>query len=324
MGDKPVDDSTSWSIYYLSFIANFPHFLSSYHLLYYDFRNKLFSDYRYWVAALVAPLVIILSLVIGIVQADLIILGALVNAMYFIVGWHYIKQVFGVISVCNAQVKIKLLKSERIGLKVFLYSIWAVSWLSFNINGTKSELEGIPFSSLNLSPVFLNLAYVFLTVAGGVCLWLAYKKYLREGQVIATAGWISILSLLLWYLPTLYNPTFFLLVPFFHSLQYLYFVFLLKSKQAKSLYSIRNDPLTRKAYFFKLYGFILLTLITGCTFMWFLPRFLDENLSIAMNIPNAKPYMFAFTILINLHHYFIDHAIWRHNNPLMQKYLFTP
>lgn len=322
IGEKPVDASTSWFIYYFSFIGNFPHFLSSYQLLYFDFRKQFFSNYRYWLASVISPILLLAFLIYGFTNSDIKILGRIVNAMFFFVGWHYIKQVFGVVAVSNTQQKISFSKAERVGLKTLLYSIWAVSWLAVNIDGRQSYMEGFPFTSFAINPSAMNLAYTLLIISGVYCLFLAYKKYLREGRVISTSGLISILALLAWYLPVLYNPIYFLLVPFFHSIQYLYFVFLVKSNQVNDSIPQRETPENRKRYFLNLYGYLILPFITGAVFMWFLPKLLDNNIYWAKSFPQAQPFMFAFTIFINIHHYFIDHAIWRHDNQIMKKYLF--
>jgi hypothetical protein len=326
MGDRSADSSTSWFIYYFSFIANFPHFLSSYHLLYYDCRDRLFSNYRFWVASLISPAILLALLIYGMTAPDIKVMGQILNAMYFFVGWHYIKQTFGVISVCNAQEKISFTKSERFSLKAFLYTIWAVSWISLNSNGSQYAMEGIPFTSFALEAHYLKFAYAAMIFFALYNIRLGYQKYLREGRVLSSGAYIAILALLVWYLPVLYNPTYFLVVPLFHSLQYLYFVYLVKSNQAEERVPIheRTTPAARKVYFNSLYGYLMLPFITGAIFMWHLPQWLDAHISMSQAFPNANPFMFAFTIFINIHHYFIDHAMWRHDNPMMRKYLFVP
>lgn len=324
MGSNPADSNTSWFIYYFSFVANFPHFLSSYHLLYYDFRNRIFSNYRFLLASIIAPMLLIGALVYGMVVPDIKVMGHILNAMYFFVGWHYIKQTFGVVAVCNAQDKISYDKVERFAIKGFLYSIWAVSWVSLNSSGAENAMEGIPVKSFSLDPIFLKWAYAFMVFFALYMIQLGYQKYIREGKVMSAGGYVSILALLAWYLPVLYNPTYFLVVPLFHSLQYLYFVYLVKANQANERAPTKKSPEERKAFFNTLYGFLIWPFITGAIFMWHLPKWLDSTFSMAQAFPNAQPFMFAFTVFINIHHYFIDHAIWRHDNPTMKKYLFVP
>ena len=324
MGSTPTDSSTSWFIYYFSFVANFPHFLVSYQLLYWDFRDRAFSNYRYVLAAIVSPGILAGLLIFGLAKPNQHLLGHVLNSMYFFVGWHYIKQTFGVISVSNVREKIFYNPEERRALKGFLHSIWALSWISLNISGSEYAMEGIPYTSFSLPEISLDLAYGFVGLSALYCGFIAYKKYVREGLVISMPGLISIIALVAWYLPVLYNPTYFLIVPLFHSLQYLYFVYLVKSNEVAKLVPNRNTPEARKNYFKSFYGYLIWPFILGAIFMWFLPKGLDSHFGLAEKFPGANPFMFAFTVFINIHHYFIDHAIWRHDNPTMKNYLFVP
>lgn len=322
MGLKSVDPTTSWFIYSFSFVINFPHFLASYHLLYWDFRDRAFSNYRYLTATVLAPAILAGLLIYGLVKPDADLLGYILSSMFFFVGWHYIKQTFGVLSVCNVQEKIFFNREEQTAIKAFLYAIWAVSWISMNSSGALYSMEGVPYPSFNLPPLVLNASYTFLAVSGANCLWMAYLKYVRDGVVISVSGLVSIIALLAWNLPVLFSPIYFLLVPMFHSLQYLYFVWLVKSNQAANLTPIVTEPEQRRVYFKNFYGYLLLPIITGSIFMWFLPKGLDFFFPLT-KFEGANPFMLAFTVFINIHHYFIDHAIWRHDNPTMKNYLFV-
>lgn len=317
-----TDDSTSWFIYYFSFVVNFPHFLVSYQLLYWDSKEHLFSKPRFLVASVIAPGILLGILSYGLFKPDIVTLGHTLNAMYFFVGWHYIKQTFGVVSVCNSHEKIYFNKQERFAVKGFLYSIWAMSWVALNSTGSEYQMEGIPYRSFQFSPVWMSTAYTVLAAFALLGIYLGYQKYIREGRVISWSGLISIAALLCWYLPTLHNPTFFLVVPLFHSLQYLYFVYLMKTHEAVSGVPKRETPEDRRTFFRMYYGYLAWPFITGAVFMWFLPRYLDQTGVLSDHFKQAAPFMFAFTVFINIHHYFIDHAIWRHDNPKMKKYLF--
>lgn len=316
------DNDTSWFIYYLSFVINFPHFLVSYQLLYWDGRHRLFSNFRTIVASLISPALLLGLIAFGLLNANKVILGYVLNSMYFFVGWHYVKQIFGVISVCNSHDKIFFDKSERFVVKGFLYSIWALSWISINVQGLTYGLEGIKYEALKLPESSMMYAYGSLLGFTFLCLYYGYKKYLREGRVISMGGLTAALALVAWYVPVLYNPTYFLVVPFFHSLQYLYFVYLVKRNEVEQKIPQRNDSASRKNFLMSFQGYFLVAIIIGSLSMWFIPRWLDQSSLLRDSFGDANPFMFAFTVFINIHHYFIDHAIWRHDNPQMKKYLF--
>jgi hypothetical protein len=56
--------------------------------------------------------------------------------------------------------------------------------------------------------------------------------------------------------------------------------------------------------------------------MWLLPKYLDAHQIIDPVLFGPTVAMFAVTVFINIHHYFIDNVIWRGTNPDMRKYLF--
>jgi hypothetical protein len=56
--------------------------------------------------------------------------------------------------------------------------------------------------------------------------------------------------------------------------------------------------------------------------MWFLPKYLDSYQMINSTLFGPTLAMFAITVFINIHHYFIDNVIWRGSNPEMRKHLF--
>ena len=112
---RPEAPATSigWWVFSLSFVVNFPHFLVSYQMLYVDFRERIFKDLRFFWAGVLAPLLLIGVLLAGFAINNPRILGLLASSMYFFVGWHYVKQIFGGISVSNAMIQFYYNKVER-------------------------------------------------------------------------------------------------------------------------------------------------------------------------------------------------------------------
>ena len=87
---------------YLAFIVNWPHFLSSYQLMYVDYRKHILQKQSFFWAAVVSPILIIAVLVFGIVAKSTVTLAVMAQGMYLSVGWHYVKQIFGTAIVTSA------------------------------------------------------------------------------------------------------------------------------------------------------------------------------------------------------------------------------
>lgn len=322
-GNEVPDNDVRWFVYSLCFVVNFPHFLVSYQLLYWDHRKFITKDLRFFWAAVVSPAIILFCLAYGFAMQSPQVLGYLAASLFFFVGWHYVKQIFGGVIVTNAARKYFLNRAERAVLKWNLFSIWAISFLNANTTDAQLYQDGIPYSPLNLPRWTMDyVTYPSIAISMAVLIFLVIRKYLREGQWPSAAAVVCFFSIYVWYLPGLYLPMFAHTVPFFHSIQYLMFVYIFRHNKMVDQHQALTTPKGRLAYLNGVFGYFLIAIITGSTLMYFLPGRID-----ALQIHNAAmfgatPAYFAFQIFINVHHYFIDNAIWRGTNPEIKKYLF--
>jgi hypothetical protein len=312
----------SWFIFNLSFLANFPHFLSSYHMLYGDFRKEIFAKPRYFWAAVIVPCALFGLMGAGVAGRNLPILGGLANAMFFFVGWHYCKQTFGVMIVSNALRKVYYTKPERWALKANLLFIWMVSWTRFALPDVGYSFQGFPYRGFGLPPVLETIANIGMVASALLVVGLHGLKYVREGKVPAAGAIVGWVAFQAWYIPAAQHPAFALTIPFFHSLQYLMFVIAFRRSKAKAQAGSLAEPAGRARFVKSFYGQLLLAACTGALFMWFIPKGLDR-LQLAQ-IGWYQPTLFfnCFTIFINIHHYFIDNVLWRSDNPEMREHLF--
>jgi hypothetical protein len=318
------DGTLAWTVYYLSFIANFPHFLASYQLLYADFGKRIFKDLKFLWAAVIAPGILIALLLTGFFMPHPNLLGYLVNSMYFFVGWHYVKQIFGGVVVSNALSGFFYNKYERWILKSNLFSLWAISFLTPNtIYGSGFMQDGIPYTSLNIPPWTLQAAFWTLGVSAVVVLIAHVLKYIRDGKIPTPMAIVCFLSIYAWYLPTFSHPMYMHLIPFFHSMQYLLFVYAFRRNKVEAHIDAPETPAGRQRFVVRHWGYLCIPILTGGVFMYFLPRWLDtQSLYSDTNMFGPTAFYFAFTWFINTHHYFIDNVIWRGNNDQMREYLF--
>jgi hypothetical protein len=259
----------------------------------------------------------------GFALSNPMMLGYSVVAMYFFVGWHYVKQTFGVMVVSNAYQKIFYNKPERFWLQLNMYAIWAVSFFNSNIGPSMYQQNGINYPSLNLSIYPVYVSYAVLAVAAFANLVMHVRKYIREGVIptpAAIAGYFAIYAFLL---PILSHPIYGLIVPAFHSLQYLLFVYTFRRNKVES--SIQKNELPhqiRRRRVFGLGGFFVGAVVLGALVFSIIPGAMDMTDWMNRGLFGATPFVFAFTVFINVHHYFIDNVMWKGNNPEMRAYLF--
>jgi hypothetical protein len=323
--EEPFADSTIIALSFnLAFAVNFPHFLLSYQLLYIDFRHLIFKQFRFFWAGIIVPIILACVLIVALYHGKSFP-GYFVNAMFFFVGWHYVKQIFGGVVVMNALRGIYYNKMERWALQANLYSIWAISWVFSNFFLSKSVYYGFIYESFNFSPDIMSYCYLPVGITLAAVLITHLHKYFREHTIFPLSAIVCYLSIYVWFIPIFYNPTYYYTVPFFHSLQYLLFVYAFRRNKVQSQTTNSDEQGSQMKNDIRLYGYLLLSVVLGAIFFSFLPNYLD-SLKIFNTIPGtvegAATAMFVFTIFINIHHYFIDNVIWKGSNPEIKEYIF--
>lgn len=288
----------------MSLFVNYPHFLASYRLAY--GRGKAFI-LKHWLQTVVAPCFLVNFLVAAYWFANEPgskpicekMLGAAINFMYFTVGWHYSKQAFGCMMVYAAYDRYPLDRVQRESIRYSLLSIWWYNYAYSNLAPTGS------FWSLTYSTwqvpfhVYYALRAVFFLGAAWVCYRVVYQNW-KTGNRPNLTLWVPYVAMAVWFAPCFRQPDyFFYVVPFFHSLQYLAFVY--RVERARP--SLRESA-TRATM-----------LVLGLCFSgWMAFELVPGNLDKAFD--NLRTFGFSFFLIaanlfINIHHYFLDNVLWR-------------
>ena len=307
----------------LAFVCNHPHFLSSYVMLYGDYRKRLLTRPRYAWAGIVAPALLAAALVYSLAAGDRGVLAQVITFMYLLVGWHYVKQIFGCVIVTSVQRGIFLTQLERRVLLVNLFLTWFMSWLGSHVRPAKFDFYGISHESLELPPVLLDIVYAGVAISLGLVIATQVARYVRTGQKPSLPGVVAFTSLYVWYVPVMIHPAFAYMIPFFHSLQYLAFVGRLKNNQVRDEIKTLEGEAWRREWVTKAGGFVLAACGLGALAFQIVPAWLDQRHLVHGEGLGWAPMMAAFILFINIHHYFIDNVIWRSDNETVKAHLFT-
>ena len=327
----------------LSLLVNYPHFLISYKLAY--TRGRRFVAAHWWQLAAVPvllvatfacayayydtpvsqlPLVSRLSrdlnglgrnaLVVSGPRLGDVLFGLTFNVMIFTVGWHYTKQVFGCMMVYAYFDKYKFTPAQRTLTKYALLSIWWLNFVTGNVGGAQNNFSQFKYYSFDLPDMLVPIT-TFVVFAGLVLVLYAvfWKNYKTRGEAPGVNMVVPFVALYVWWLPiTRQYEFYFLLTPFFHSLQYLAFVYKMEDTRLRGL----NHAEIR--------GTILA--FTIVVVGWLAFEFVPNEVDTALHTFNAWQMFFFFTaamLFINIHHYFIDNVLWRFKDPEIQKYLLA-
>jgi hypothetical protein len=314
-------------------IINHPHFAHSYQIFYGGFRGKAFGNTfepalrrRYVMAGIVVPAALSAYLAIAILSGSTVALGYAGNAMFFLVGWHYVKQGYGM-AMLDAVLKKRFFSNAE--KKVLLwngYACWLLSWLLGNRIVAELDYWGLSYYSFAAPPWVLDLVTALAVGTSLSFLLMVLRKGRREGWSLPWNGLLGYAaSLYAWLIFVRISPLFLLFVPAFHSLQYLVVVWRYQLNRTKAA----PDAAERLVGGFlpsigslRLGLFALLGLGLGWLGFWGLPKWLNGALNYDHGLLGPALLLFVFWIFINVHHYFLDSVMWRRENPETRRFLF--
>ncbi len=315
--DSDLSGKAEWFLYAIAFVVNYPHFTVAYQLLYSDYRHLLLKDFRFIWAGIIVPILLFVYIVWAHFAKSEAMLAYFVEFMFVIVGWHFTKQAYGAVMVTSSMKKYYYNSWERHVLKFNMYALWITSFLSFNIGEKTYDYWGIKYYSLNFPKVAIHVAYGL--TAASLFLFAGLMLF----RIVKTKEWpplisiISFVAIYTWFLPIMYDPIYFLAVPFFHSIQYFTFVLALKKNQIVAQTNSKDKALkTAIAY-------VAFAVLTGVLFFEGIPRVLDVAVTYDHELFGEGLFLFLFSVFINIHHYFIDNVIWRKDNELVKRHLFN-
>ena len=274
-----------------------------------------------FLAGIAVPYLIILWTLHSIFSESPYSLGYLANTMFFFVGWHYIKQIMGCVTVTSALKGFYYTKQERISLLTNLSCLWGISFLRGNMGSFTRKYHSISYKTFSIPPIFLKITYAVLAISFLLIVFQMIKKYIDHGRWPPFVSIIAFSSIYVWYIPLFRHSSFAIMIPFFHSLQYLPFAYAYAGNRHRALCKNQDPSLYRKKMVTKLGFYIGLSFITGALFFRFIPQYLDRYTTYDKALFSPELFMFSFVIFLNIHHYFIDFAIWRKSNDNVRKYL---
>lgn len=309
--------------FYGAVVMNDPHFSVTYLLFYKDARRRALGDAfspgqraRYVFAGFVVPIALGAWAAAAIATNSGHTMGLLMQLMFLLVGWHYVKQGFGVLTVLSARRGVRFSPLERRVLLFHCYAGWAYAWASPFDPGREVEEKGVVYTTL-AQPHGLELVTGIVFVASaGALLWVLLKKWHREQRFPYGPLTAFLISIWLWTVYSSMDPLMVYMIPALHSVQYLYFVGLLKRNEARQE---EGPPRFGRPVKPRLALLAASALGLGWLLFHGAPTFLDGNFVLAgAGVPGgvgATPYFAAFFAFVNIHHYFMDNVIWRRENP---------
>jgi hypothetical protein len=306
-----ADYAFGFVTFYGAYVINDPHFSVTYLLFYKDLRKRIRSV-RYVIAGFVVPIAMAAWAIAAIAMKSAQMIGWMVQLMYLLVGWHYVKQGFGVLVVLSARRGKPPSARVRMAVLFHCFAGWAFAWANPSVPSREYEEKGVIYTAL-AHPRWLELATgavlalsVLVLVPILVLEWNKVAKAPLLGLLITVWSW-SIFSSI--------DPLVQYTIPALHSIQYFYFVYLMKRNEARAH---EGPPDFGRPARVKLGILAISALGLGWLLFRGAPTFFDDALiprSSRFTDLGPTPYFAAFFVFVNIHHYFMDNVIWRRDNP---------
>ncbi|WP_027055016.1 hypothetical protein [Mesorhizobium erdmanii] len=320
----------------LSHFINQPHFGHSYQIFYRNFARKVRGDgysrnlqIRYIIAGIVVPLVMTAFFAYGSLAGNARLLGNATNAMGFFVGWHYVKQGYGMLMV-DAVLKRKFFSEHDKKVLLFNgYAVWLFAWLQTNVVIAERQFWGLQYYTFAVPPWLITIAMSIAAASSAATAVMFINRWRKHGGALPYNGVVAyVVSLYAWILFVTLNPLWLLVVPAMHSLQYLAVVWRYQTNVERDrVDAVEKPELKILSIFGALYRlrvttFIIVGGILGALGFWLVPIMLIDLVPYDKAVLGSSLFLFIAWIFINVHHYFLDNVMWRRGNPEVSKYLF--
>jgi hypothetical protein len=331
LGLDSSEFAVGFTMFYAAHAINDPHFAVTYVLFYKDIGRKIFGEgqsprqrARYIAAGVAAPLALAGWAVAAIAVRSAFSLALMIQLMFLLVGWHYVKQGFGVMTVLAARRGVRFSSGERLAILAHCLAGWAYAWASPADAGTEVEEKGVVYTTIAHSVGLERVTHVVFLATVLPLVWVLARKWRREGRLPLFTPLLALLcSVWSWSIYSSIDPLVVYAIPALHSVQYLYIVWLMKKNEARER---EGPPWFETSASVRLGMLAVSALALGWLFFHGAPTVLDDWFRPPRGAPlplGPTPYFAALVSIVNLHHYFMDAVIWRKDNPLT-RYLQEP
>jgi hypothetical protein len=311
--------AAGFTTFWAAHVINDPHFSVTYLLFYKGARERLRSPQRirYALAGFVLPAAMAIWALSAIAMRSWFSLGLFIQLMFALVGWHYVKQGFGVMLVLCARRGVRFDARERLAILAHCLAGWAYAWASPFDPGRQIEEKGVVYMTIRHPPHLETITHVLFLATLLPLAWVLVRKRMRDGKLpIATPLVAMLASVWSWSIYSNIDPVVVFFVPALHSIQYLYFVWLMKGNEAREREGPPHFDISARTRV----GILAVSAVAlGWVLFHGLPTAMDD-LFIKKKVffwepIGTTPYFAAIYAFVNIHHYLMDAVIWRRENP---------
>ena len=298
----PVDTRPIfWFALALSLIVNYPHFSATVYRLYQSPDNIR----QFPVTAWVVPLVICGAVAASLWQPDVI-------APYFLMlfllwcPYHYSGQTIGLTMVYARRAGFQIGRRERMALSAFVFAAFICGVIRFQRNGSNgafTDFYGMPLPAFPLPDWMDSAAQAVMWTGALVFLGFAFVRCRAQKREVPPIVLLPALTHFVWFVPGAGLKSFWIVIPFFHSLQDLLIALVMQLKVriggAGGEQSWRRVGAEAWRWGSRnILGGMLLFIGLPAAFSW-------------LPLPVLTTTAGILAAAVNVHHFFVDGVIWK-------------
>jgi hypothetical protein len=312
--------AVGFSMFHAAFVVNDPHFSVTYLLYYERWSERALGQalppalrLRYWLCGVVVPLALVAWGALGLAHADVQLLGLMLQLMLALVGWHYVKQGFGAALVLARRRGAAFSLRERRAMWAHAISCWAYAWANPATPAQTVEVRSLVYRAF-ARPLWFESVALWGVVATGALLLAVLGSGPAWARRRALGMPLGVFFVSLWLFTVLANadPLVRYVIPALHSVQYGYFVALLKGGEARER---ENEPYFEPPAKTRLVRLGLLAVTLGFALFHGVPWLLDGARLHDRDALGSTPCFAVIYAIVNLHHYAMDSVLWRRDQP---------
>gem|GEM_PF-985458 len=289
----------------LQFLFNWPHFAATSYRLY---SRKATAD-SYPVTAYLAPLLLILATVACFYDTE--VWAVLwVRLMMFWSPYHYTGQAIGITRLYSKRAGWTLNSLESWSLTLYMFTAFLAPLLAYEYQAMP------PHYALTLPPLGVprwipQVMYFICTIAGLIWIgcWLGRRMTSKQSAPLICL--VPSVALFFWFVMAPSNRAYNVLVPLFHSLQYMLIAWVMELNEKMVFERPRFADISRRlSAFWVSSKWYVINVLLGIVLFYFLPRF-----GAAVS---GHSLIFAEGVIIatiQIQHFLADGVIWRLREP---------
>lgn len=284
----------------LTWVCNNPHFAATTYKLYKSKENRQQFPFTTYVI----PFIVIAGIMASIAYPKTIA-PFFVKFFFIWSPFHFCGQSFGISMLYARRAGFKIGNFERQALKIFIYSSFI--GVLFHVDSfIQTETHyNIEYLALNVPEWFYHISLTVM-VAAGLCLIYSILKHKKSnGKSLPKIVYVPALTHLVWFVGGGEHGGFNILVPFFHSAQYMFIAWAMQTKDVVEHAKTKEIKVNRSFVAQKTLVWFLINCAVGATMFEVLPMIFPAA--------SADPLITMGIVIVGvqIHHFFVDGVIWK-------------